>query len=171
MLLHIVTVVVQTTAIVFRIWKWNKAGDANDRSYLGHFCKFGQYLYFSVVVSSASFLLLDFVSYTLWPLHLKLIFENCGGSTFLIKDYSKLSDIWEFSLSMKEQNWLQKYFLNSRIVGRRKMPNPLLNIICNIISIWIKVSSCCILALGSIKSWFSMISHGRIFLGNLLFLN
>ena len=117
---------------------WNKAGDTNDWSDLGHVCNFRQYLYFSVLVSSASFLLLDFVSYTLRPLHLNLVFGNCGESTFLIKDYSKLSGICVFTLSIKEQNWLQKYFLNSRIVGRRKMPNPSLNIIGNVIWIWIK---------------------------------
>ena len=138
LLLLIATVVGQTTAVLFQTWNWNKAGDANDWSDLGHICNFRQYLYFSVLVSRASFLLLGFVSCTLWPLHLNLIFGNCGNSTFLIKDYSKSSDICVFTLSKKEQKWLQKYFLNSRIFGRRKIPNHSLNIIGNVISIWIK---------------------------------
>ena len=73
----------------FQIWKRHKAGDANDTSYIGHVCNFGQYLYFSVLVSSASFLLLGFVRYTLWPLYLKLIFGNCGSFSFLMKICSK----------------------------------------------------------------------------------
>ena len=133
LLLLIVTVVGQTTAIVFQTWKWNKAGDANDWSDLGHVCNFRQYLYFSVLVSSVSFLLLGFVTCTLWPLHLNLVFGNCGYSTFLITDYSKLSNICVFTLFIKEQNWLHKCLLNWRIVGRRKIPNPSLNIIGNAI--------------------------------------
>ena len=137
LLLLTVTIVGQITAAVLQIWKWNKAGDANDRFGLVHVCKFGQYLYFCVLVSSASFLLLCFVSYTLRPLHLKIIFGNCNKNSLLMKNYSISSDIWVFTLAIKEQNWLQKYFLNSRIVGRRKMPNSSLNIICNVLSIWI----------------------------------
>ena len=62
------------------------------------------------------------VRYTLWSLYLKLIFGNYGNSVFLIKNYSKSSDICA-------------NFLNSQIVGRRKVRNPSFNIICNILSI------------------------------------
>ena len=141
LLLLIVTVVGEIVAVVLQIWKWNKAGHVNDRFDRAHFCKFGQYLYFCILVSSASFLLLRFVSYTLWPLCFKIIFGNCNKTSLLMKHYSISSDHWVFTLLIKEQNWLQKYFLNSRIVGRRKMPNFSLNIICNVLWIWIYKTS------------------------------
>ena len=93
LLLLIVTVVGQITAVVFQIWKWNKAGDANGRFDLVHICKFGQYLSFCVLVSSASFLLLRFVSCTLWPLRFKMIFGSCNKTSRLMKNYSISSDV------------------------------------------------------------------------------
>ena len=130
LLLLIVTAVGQITAVVFQIWKWNKAGDANDRFDFVHVYKFGQYFYVCVLVSSASFL--RFVSYTLWPLRFKITSEVAVRLVFWWKIIQYLS------MSRKEQNWLQKYFLNLRIVGRRKMPSSSLNIICNVPSIWIQ---------------------------------
>ena len=130
LLLLIVTVVGQITAVVFQIWKWNKAVDANDRFDFVHVYKFGQYLYFCVLVSSASFL--RFGSYTLWPLRFKITSEAAIRLVFWWKIIQYLS------MSRKEQNRLQKYFLNLRIVGRRKMPSSSLNIICNVPSIWIQ---------------------------------
>ena len=98
------------------MWKRQKAGDVNDTYYLGHVLNFGQYLYFSVLVSSTSSLLL--VRYTLWPLQLKVIFENRRNSIFLMKNYSKSSDICVFTLSKKEHNWLQK---NLQLVAAKRL--------------------------------------------------
>ena len=119
----------------FLIWKRHNPGDANYTFYVGYVCNFRQYLYFSVSVSSASVLQLGFVRCTLRLLYLKLIFGNFESFGFLMKIYSKSSEIFVFTLSKKEQYWLWNSFLNSKIVGRGEMPYSLLNIICNVESI------------------------------------
>ena len=48
------------------------------------------------------------VRYTLWPLRLKKFFGNCRKSIFLMKNYSKSSDICLFTLSKQEQKRLTK---------------------------------------------------------------
>ena len=71
-------------------------------------CNFGWYLYFSVLVSSASFLLLGFFRYTLWPLYLKQIFGNCESSSFLIKIFPNSSDICVLTFSARKYLVVEK---------------------------------------------------------------
>ena len=110
----------------------------NYASYLGPVWNFRQSFYLSVLLSNASFLELGFVRCILLQLYSKLIFGGWESSSFLMKRYSKYSYIYVFILSRKEQNWLQKSFINSRIFGQKKLSDPSLNILCNVLLIWIK---------------------------------
>ena len=111
------------SAVVFQTWNWNKAGDAKDWSDLGHVCNFRQYLYFSVLVSSASFLLLGFVSCTLWPLHLNLIFGNCGDFSnkrlFKIVRY-----LCVYFVQKTSRNDCRNTFLTREYLVVERFPNP-----------------------------------------------
>ena len=160
----------------FKIWKWCEAGDANDTPYFGHFWNFGQYSYFSKQCKFPT------VRYALWPSHLKVVFGNCRNSIFLINKLFKTSDICIFLCPKKSRTDCRK-----TIVGRRKMHHPSFNIICTVYRFKYKtpshfndlvlawtaylkylVSRSWITAFRSIKTWFSLINHRRIFLENLL---
>ena len=94
----------------------------NGTSYLGHVWNFVQYSYFSVLVGSASCLLIGFVRYTLWVSHSKLIFGNCGNPSFRMKNYSK-SYVCVFTLSKKRKIDCRKNFLTQLLVVQR-CPSP-----------------------------------------------
>ena len=84
--------------------------------------KFWEMFIFSCFGKQCMFLT---VRYTLWPLHLKVIFGNCRNFIFLMKNYSK-SDISLFILSNKEQNQLQK---NLKLVVERSLIPPLISLL------------------------------------------
>ena len=110
----------------FLIWKWHKAGDANDTSYLGYVWNCRQHLYFSVLVISASFLLLDIpFAHCTWNRFL----ETAETQFFRWKIIQNL--IFVYVLVQKRAELIAEKL----IFGRRKRPVPTLNIICTVLSI------------------------------------
>ena len=93
-------------------------------------------------VNSESVLLLAFVKYMLYSHFTQnyifwYILET-KNSCFVRKNCSKSSYICAFLLSKKQQNWFYKNLHNSGMVGRRKLPDPSLNIIFNALLIGVQ---------------------------------
>ena len=95
--------------------------------------------YISVfLVNRASVLLLAFVKYMFYSDFTQncifMYFLKAKNSCIVTKNCSKFSYICAFILSKKQHNWFYKNLHNSRMVGRRKMPDPSLNCIFNALS-------------------------------------
>ena len=91
-----------------------------------------------VLVKIESVLLLALVKYMLrshfTQNFILLYFLGAKNPYFVTKNCWKSSYICVFILSKKRRNWFHKNFHNSRMVGRRKLPDPSLNHIFNALS-------------------------------------
>ena len=97
-------------------------------------------IYISVFsINSESALLLALVKYMLcshFTQHcIFCSFWRLENPCFVTKNCWKLSYICVFILSKKRRNWFHKSLRNSGRVGRRKLPDPSLNHIFNVLSI------------------------------------
>ena len=92
-------------------------------------------------INSEIVLLLALVKYMLcshFTQNCILYFLEAKNPYFETKNCWKSSYIYVFILSKKQLNWFQKNFRNSGMVGRRKLPDPLLNRIFNALSIGVQ---------------------------------
>ena len=67
-----------------------------------------------------------------------MYFLEAKNLCFVTKNCWKSSYICVFILSKKWRNWFHKNLHNSGMVGRRKLPDPLLNHILNVLSIGVQ---------------------------------
>ena len=90
------------------------------------------------LVNIESVLLLALVKYMLCSHFTQncilLYFLEAKNLYFVTKNCWKSSYICVFILSKKQRNWFHKNLHNSRMVGRRKLPDPSLNCIFNALS-------------------------------------
>ena len=70
-----------------------------------------------------------------------LYFLEAKNPCFVTKNCLKSTYICVFILSKKQRNWFHKNLHNSGMVGRRKLPDPLLNRIFNALSIGVQYIS------------------------------
>ena len=94
------------------------------------------------LVNRESVLLLAFVKYMLYSYCTEncifLYFLEAKNPYFVTKNCSKSSYICVFILSKKRRNWFHKNLHNSGMVGRRKLSDPSLNRIFNVLSIGVQ---------------------------------
>ena len=94
------------------------------------------------LVNTESVLLLALVKYMLCSHFTQncilLYFLEAKNPYFVTKNCWKSSYICIFILSKKRHNWFHKNLHNSRMVGRRKLPDPSLNRIFNALSIGVQ---------------------------------